>query len=31
MDKSLDRYKIMNEIGRGCFGIVYKGIDKLTG
>lgn len=31
MNTDIGQYKIFNEIGKGSFGKVFKGIDKLTG
>lgn len=31
MSRDIGQYKIFNCIGKGTFGIVYKGIDKITG
>ena len=31
MGRDIGQYKFFNCIGKGTFGIVYKGIDKITG
>jgi serine/threonine protein kinase len=31
MSRDIGQYKIFNVIGKGSFGKVYKGVDKLTG